>query len=86
MQDKLKKIKDEASSAILNAQDADALEAIRNQFLGRKGALTALIKQIGSLSPEEKPLAGQRINEIKQALQASLDERAGQLQSTGSWS
>ena len=52
-----------------------ALDAIRVRFLGRRGALTALLKSVGKLDPEERPAAGARINETKRAVALAIEAR-----------
>ncbi|MBX9791730.1 MAG: phenylalanine--tRNA ligase subunit alpha [Pirellulales bacterium] len=60
--------------ALDEAQDAAALEAARVEFLGAKsGRLKALQKQLGAVPPSDKPAAGKRFNELKQALDAALE-------------
>lgn len=60
--------------ALAEAQDAPTLEAARVEFLGVKsGRLKALQKQLGSVPPADKPAAGKRFNELKQALEAALE-------------
>ncbi|WP_417349088.1 phenylalanine--tRNA ligase subunit alpha [Ferrimonas sp.] len=67
-------------AAVEAAADLKALDDIRVQYLGKKGEITALMKSLGSLSPEEKPKAGQAINEGKQQVQRALNERIQALQ------
>ncbi|BDY05471.1 phenylalanine--tRNA ligase subunit alpha [Ferrimonas sp. YFM] len=67
-------------AAVDAAADLKALDDIRVQYLGKKGEITALMKSLGSLSPEEKPKAGQAINEGKQQVQRALNERIQALQ------
>ncbi|PYQ53985.1 MAG: phenylalanine--tRNA ligase subunit alpha [Acidobacteria bacterium] len=67
------------------AGDASALQAVRDKYLGRKsGAITALMKSLGALSPDERRGAGQELNALKQEVESLLDsvgERlAGDLQ------
>jgi phenylalanyl-tRNA synthetase alpha chain len=64
---------------IAAAPDAAALEAVRVRLLGKKGAVTAQLKQLGSLPAAERPAAGARINEAKQSLGAALEARATEL-------
>ncbi|MDH4573234.1 phenylalanine--tRNA ligase subunit alpha [Salinicola acroporae] len=73
--DHLPALVNEARAAIAAAEDAQALDQVRVRFLGKKGEITALLKGLGRLSAEERPAAGERINEAKQALQADLDQR-----------
>ncbi|MBI4365712.1 MAG: phenylalanine--tRNA ligase subunit alpha [Deltaproteobacteria bacterium] len=61
-----------ARLAIDGARDADALQALRVRFLGRKGELTELLRRMGSLSPDERPPVGQRANAIKQFLESTF--------------
>ncbi|GAB5412808.1 MAG: phenylalanine--tRNA ligase subunit alpha [Congregibacter sp.] len=65
----------EARSAIQSATDAPALDAVRVDYLGKKGRLTALLKGLSALSPEERPAAGAQINVVKQELFTAIAER-----------
>lgn len=65
----------EASSLVGEACGLDALEGVRVELLGKKGRLTGVLKSIGQLPPEEKPAAGQAVNQAKQAVQVMIDER-----------
>jgi phenylalanyl-tRNA synthetase alpha chain len=56
------------------ARDSSALQAVRDRYLGRKaGAITALMKSLGSLSPDERRVAGQDLNALKQEVESLLD-------------
>lgn len=68
-----------ATSAIQSAIDIPTLEASRVYYLGKKGVLTAYLKGLGSLSPEERPAAGQQINLVKEAIQALIASRENEL-------
>lgn len=57
------------------AQDLPSLDQVRVKALGKKGELTSLLKQLGQLDPADRPEAGARINEAKQAVQAALEAR-----------
>ncbi len=70
----------EATGAIAHAADVLALEQIRVRVLGKNGSLTAFLKQLGSLPPEERPQAGQAINEAKRSLLAAIDGRRAELE------
>ncbi len=70
----------EAEQAIAAATELAALEQLRVAYLGKKGLLTAQMKQLGSLSPEERPKAGQVINQAKQKVQSALEKRRELLQ------
>ena len=74
MKETLLKIREEALSQI-RATDAD-LEAIRIRYLGKKGELTAVLRGMGQLTPEERPVVGQIANEVREAIEAELTARA----------
>ena len=77
----LKEIANRAQASIASASDLSSLEALRVEYLGKKGQLTGLLKTLGSLAADQRPAAGAKINEVKQALQAQLEERKRDLQS-----
>jgi phenylalanyl-tRNA synthetase alpha chain len=60
--------------------DLQALDQVRVQFLGKKGALTERLKQLGKLAPEERPREGQAINAAKAAVQQAIERRRDTLQ------
>ncbi len=74
MQD-LHKLVDAAKAEIDAAAELSALDAVRVAFLGKKGKLTALLKGLGGIPAEERPEAGQAINEAKQQVQSLLNAR-----------
>ena len=65
----------EALQALEAIDDEAALTAWRTGYLGRKGEVTEAVKALGSLSPEERPAYGRRVNEVKQALEAGYEAR-----------
>ena len=65
---------------VANAEDLRQLDDVRVGFLGRKGELTALLKQLGTLDAAERPKVGALINEAKVALQQDIEGRGDQLQ------
>ena len=69
----LEQLSEQAKSAIAQARELDMLERLRVEYLGKKGSITALLKNLGQLSAENRPAAGARINEVKQALQALIN-------------
>ena len=58
----------QAETAVRAAEDLAALDAVRVQFLGKKGVFTAQLREIGKLPPAEIPAAGKAINDAKAAL------------------
>ena len=75
MKEKLEQIRAAAESALKAAADESEIENLRVKYLGKKGELTAVLKQMGSLSPEERPAMGQLVNEAKQKLEALIAEK-----------
>ena len=73
MKDQLAKIRAEALSAFEGAADAAGLDALRVKYLGKKGELTGVLKMMGKLSPEERPVMGQLANDVRAALENALE-------------
>ncbi len=81
MQEQLTAIQQAASTALKNAQTLDVLEELRIQYLGKKGELTAVMKGMGKLSPEERPLVGQLANQVRNEIETALEEKKSVLES-----
>ena len=64
-----------AEANINDAQDVNTLDAVRVEYMGKKGKLTDLLKSLGSLSAEERPKVGQKINQAKQQIQQLIQAR-----------
>jgi phenylalanyl-tRNA synthetase alpha chain len=64
----------EAAAKITAAKDAQALDQVRVEYLGKKGHITALLKGLGALSAEERPAAGAEINRVKSSLSDQISE------------
>jgi phenylalanyl-tRNA synthetase alpha chain len=75
----LETLRDEATASIAAAADVAALEAIELDVLGKKGRLTAVLRGIGGLPPEDRPRVGAIANEVRTALEAALAERGTDL-------
>jgi phenylalanyl-tRNA synthetase alpha chain len=71
----LESLRDEALAAIAAAGDVPALDAIELDVLGRKGRLTAVLRGIGGLPPEDRPRVGAVANVVREAIEAGLAER-----------
>jgi phenylalanyl-tRNA synthetase alpha chain len=80
MKEQLEKIRAEALSALENAKVAADLDALRVQYLGRKGELTAVLKQMGKLSAEDRPVMGQMANDVRATLEAALDKASKKIE------
>ena len=78
--DDLERIGAEARDALASASDADAVERLRHDLLGRSGRLTALLRQLGSVAAAERPAIGQRANELRRELDAAIEARLADLQ------
>lgn len=68
MQTRLQEMKQTALGQISQAADAQQLQDLRVKYLGKKGELTELLRSMGSLSAEERPVVGQLVNEVREAL------------------
>ncbi len=79
MKNQLEAIKSAALDAVNAASDQKQIEDLRVKYLGKKGELTAILKQMGSLSPEERPVMGQLVNEAKAVLEAAIGEKSAVL-------
>lgn len=75
MKESLLKIKADAEAKLSAIQSDEDLEAFRIEFLGKKGALTALLRGMGKLSPEERPAIGQLANEIRTVIEEEITAR-----------
>jgi phenylalanyl-tRNA synthetase alpha chain len=80
MKQQLAGLKAEALVAVAEARDLGALEALRVQYLGKKGGLTEVLKGVGKLPPEQRPLIGQVVNDTKNALGEAFEAMARTLQ------
>ena len=80
MREQLAKIRAAALAAFEGAASKVDLDELRVRYLGKKGELTAVLKQMGKLSPEERPAMGQLANEVRAALEEALDSTAKNLE------
>ena len=79
MKEQLEAIRKQALEAVAGTQAGSELEAVRVQYLGKKGALTAVLKQMGKLSPEERPVMGQLANEVRAELEKAIEVQSAAL-------
>ncbi|MCX7635228.1 MAG: phenylalanine--tRNA ligase subunit alpha, partial [Syntrophales bacterium] len=73
MMDALDDLLRQAEEELRYAMTAEALMALKVKYLGRKGLLTGILRNIGRIPPEERPLFGKRSNEVKEILLARFD-------------
>lgn len=76
----LEKLLDAAMAAVAAASDLNMLDQVRLEYLGKKGQLTRQLKQLGTLSPEQRPSAGQSINQAKEQVQQAIASRKYELE------
>ena len=81
MKEQLSAILTDAKNQVANSQNETEIESIRVKYLGKKGELTAILKQMGSLSPEERPKMGALVNEAKQELEELISVKKKELKS-----
>ena len=79
MKQQLEQIKQQAISDLQNASTPAALEELRVRFLGKKGELTAVLKQMGKLSTEERPVMGQLANSVRAEIESLLESRKAEI-------
>ena len=79
MSDELTALRDELEGAVLAAGSLEALEDVRVRALGRRGAVTELMKSLGKAAPEERRERGQALNRLKQAVSDAIDARKAAL-------
>lgn len=79
MREKLEQLRKEAIAALGQVLDADKLEELRLRYMGKKGELTTILKSMGKLSAEEKPIMGKIANEVREEIEKLLEERKNQL-------
>lgn len=77
----LEAIVKKAEADIQQSTSVAQLDEVRVNYMGKKGELTALLKGLGAVSPEERPVMGQKINQAKQAVQKAIHERSEALKS-----
>ena len=74
MKEKLEQIKAEAIRQINESEALDKLNDVRVSFLGKKGELTAVLKGMKDVAPEDRPKVGQLVNEAREEIERILDE------------
>ena len=79
MKAQLEQIRRAAKEALASFDSAEQLEKARIQYLGKKGELTAILKQMGKLSAEERPVIGQIANEVRETLTKAIADQQSKL-------
>ena len=75
MKEMMQKLREAALQAILETEDVDPLENLRVKYLGKKGELTGILRQMGKLTAEERPQMGQLANQLRSELEETLETR-----------
>lgn len=73
MREQLERLRNDAIEAVASASGEEQLQGIRVRLLGRKGELTAMMKGLGALSPDERPSIGQLVNSVRDDIESSLE-------------
>lgn len=81
MKEQIEKIRQDAARLIEECGELKLLDDLRVKYLGKKGALTSILKQMGGLSAEERPAVGQLANSVRSELEEKLNCRISQLKS-----
>jgi phenylalanyl-tRNA synthetase alpha chain len=79
MKEQLERIRASALEAMAQVKDSAELEALRVRILGKKGELTAVLKTMGKLSAEDRPVMGQLANNVRAAIEEHLEQRKKEL-------
>ena len=80
MREMLEKIRNQALDSIRDAKQSDDLEAIRVKYLGKKGELTQILRGMGKLSPEERPVMGQLANKVRGDIESELSSKVREIE------
>ena len=73
MREKINEILERTLEELKSANDSQSLDAVRVRVLGKKGELTDVLKQMGKLSAEERPVMGQMANSVRAAIEEKLE-------------
>lgn len=79
VQEQVSKIKENAISRVQEVTTMQDLEAVRVKYLGKKGDLTLILRSMGSLPPEERPIMGGLVNEARDAIENAIQEKTKEL-------
>ena len=79
MKELMQSLREASLKAITEAQDMDLLETLRVKYLGKKGELTAILRQMGQLSAQERPAMGQLANQLRSDIENAIEARKTEL-------
>ena len=75
MKEMMQELRNASLKAILEAEDQETLESLRIRYLGKKGELTGVLRQMGKLSAEERPQMGQLANQLRAEIEANIEKQ-----------
>lgn len=75
MKEQIEKIKSNAIEEIAKITDLKSLNELKVKFLGKKGELTSVLRGMGALEPEERPVIGSLVNEVRDELESLISEK-----------
>jgi len=79
MEQQLKELRQAALTELPQAENLEILNDLRIKYLGKKGSLTAILRGVGALSPEERPRIGQLVNELRAELEVLIEKKTAEL-------
>ena len=79
MQEKLLNLQEAALNEIKDTSSIEAVESLRVKYLGKKGEITAILKEMGKLSAEERPVIGQVANKVRESIEGSISSKKEEL-------
>ena len=75
MKELMQSLREASIKAINESDNPESIEALRVKYLGKKGELTAILRQMGKLTPEERPVMGQLANQLREEIEQAIDLR-----------
>ena len=75
MKELMQSLREASIKAINESDNPESIEALRVKYLGKKGELTAILRQMGQLTPEERPVMGQLANQLREEIEQAIDLR-----------
>lgn len=79
MKEAIKKIKEKSIEEIQNVSDSKELNELRVKYLGKKGELTSILRGMGGLTPEERPVIGALVNQVRDEIEKNIEEKENKI-------
>ena len=80
MQEKIRELLAEVQASVQGVDSKEAIQELRVKYLGKKGELTSILRGMGALSSEERPIVGQLANEVRAAIETAIKEKSAELE------